>query len=124
MGIIDSIDEQILTILQANSRTSNAEIARQLGMAPSAIFERIKRLEERAYIEGFTARLNPKLLNLGQLAFVQVRSRDRISELGTAERLAEFPEVLQVHHIAGEDCHLLKGRARDTGALGPVFRNG
>src|SRR6516225_7236689 len=123
MGIIDTIDGQILTILQNNCRTSNAEIARQLGMAPSAIFERIKRLEERGYIEGFSARLNPKLLNLGLLAFVQVRSRDRVSGLDTAERLAQFPEVLEVHDIAGEDCYLVKVRAADTESLGRLLRN-
>jgi Lrp/AsnC family leucine-responsive transcriptional regulator len=124
MGIIDTIDCEILTILQRNSRISNAEIARQLGMAPSAIFERIKRLEERGYIEGFTVRLNPKLLSLGILAFVQVRSRDRLGDLSTAERLAAFPEVLEVHDVAGDDCYLLKVRASDTEALGRLLRNG
>jgi len=123
MGTIDTIDSQILTILQDNSRTSNAEIARQLDMAPSAIFERIKRLEERGYIQGFTARLNPKPLNLGLLAFVQVRSRDRVSDLTTAERLAAIPEVLEVHDVAGEDCYLLKVRAPDTEALGRLLRD-
>jgi Lrp/AsnC family transcriptional regulator, leucine-responsive regulatory protein len=122
--MIDSIDAQILTILQTNSRTSNAEIARQLSMAPSAIFERIKRLEERGNIEGFGARLNPRPLNLGLLAFIQVRSKDRVSELSTAQRLAQFPEVLEVHHVAGEDCYLLKVRAADTESLGRLLRNG
>lgn|SRR5262249_45501051 len=123
MGIIDGIDSQILTILQDNSRTSNAEIARQLGMAPSAIFDRIKRLEERGYIQSFTARLNPKQLDLGLLAFIQVRSRDRVSNLTTAERLAAIPEVLEVHDVAGEDCYLLKVRAPDTEALGRLLRD-
>ena len=123
MGIIDTIDSDILTILQENSRTSNAEIARQLDMAPSAIFERIKRLEEREYIQGFTARLNPRPLDLGLLAFIQVRSRDRVSDLSTAEQLARIPEVLEVHHVAGEDCYLLKVRAADTEALGRLLRD-
>jgi Lrp/AsnC family leucine-responsive transcriptional regulator len=93
-------------------------------MAPSAIFERIKRLEERGYIEGFGARLNPRLLSLGLLAFVQVRSKDRVSDLSTAQRLAQFPEVLEIHDIAGEDCYLLKVRAPDTESLGRLLRNG
>jgi Lrp/AsnC family leucine-responsive transcriptional regulator len=122
--MIDIIDSQILTILQNNSRTSNAEIARQLGMAPSAIFERIKRLEERGYIMGFSARLNPRPLDLGLLAFIQVRSKDPVSDLGTAERLAQLPEVLEVHHIAGEDCYLVKVRTADTESLGRLLRNG
>jgi len=50
--MIDAIDASILTILQSNARTSNAEIARQVGLAPSAVFERIKKLEERGVLDG------------------------------------------------------------------------
>ena len=52
--MIDGIDSSILKILQSNARTSNAEIARQVDLAPSAVFERIRKLEERGVIEGYT----------------------------------------------------------------------
>jgi len=120
--MINEIDMAILNILQKNARTSNAEIARQVGLAPSAVFERIRKLEERGVVLGYRAEINPKAVGLGQLAFTFVRSNDRPGGIGTAARLAEIPEVLEVHHVAGEDCFLVKARAADAEALGRLLR--
>ena len=121
--MIDDTDRQILTILQGNARISNAEIARQVGMAPSAILERIRRLEAKGVIQGYETRINPEALGLGLLAFVFVRSTDFAGETRTAELLGGFPEVQEVHHIAGEDCFLLKVRVRDAKTLGQLLRS-
>lgn len=120
--MIDEIDRQILNILQQNARTSNAEIARQVEMAPSAVLERIRRLEARGVIQGYEVRINPEALGQNLLAFVFVRSADFDSDLKTAEVLAAIPEVLEAHHIAGDDCYLLKVRTRDAKALGRLLR--
>jgi Lrp/AsnC family leucine-responsive transcriptional regulator len=120
--MIDEIDRQILNILQENARTSNAEIARQIDMAPSAVLERIRRLEAKGVIQGYEARINPEALGLGLLAFVFVRSKDMSDETKTAAALAAFPEVQEVHDIAGEDCFVLKVRARDAKSLGLFLR--
>jgi Lrp/AsnC family leucine-responsive transcriptional regulator len=120
--MINTHDAHILTILQRNSRTSNAEIARQVGLAPSAVFERIRKLEEKGIVQGYTARIDPHAVGLGLVAFTFVRSNDRPGGIRTAELLAEIPEVLEVHHVAGEDCFLVKVRAPDTEALGRLLR--
>ena len=120
--MIDEIDRQILNILQQNARTSNAEIARQIDMAPSAVLERIRRLEAKGVILGYEARINPEALGLGVLAFVFVRSRDFDGEAKTVELLSQIPEVLEAHHIAGEDCFLLKVRMPDAKSLGRLLR--
>lgn len=120
--MIDDIDLQILNILQQNARTSNAEIARQVEMAPSAVLERIRRLEARGVIQGYEVRINPEALGHNLLAFVFVRSADFDSDLKTAEVLAAIPEVLEAHHIAGDDCYLLKVRTRNAKALGRLLR--
>jgi Lrp/AsnC family transcriptional regulator, leucine-responsive regulatory protein len=120
--MIDSIDDEILKILQSNARTSNAEIARQVGLAPSAVFERIRKLEERRIIRGYRAEIDPRVIGLAQLAFTFVRSNDRPGGVVTGEKLAEIPEILEVHHVAGEDCFLIKARARDAEALGRLLR--
>lgn len=120
--MIDEIDRQILNILQQNARTSNAEIARQVEMAPSAVLERIRRLETRGVIQGYEVRINPEALGQNLLAFVFVRSSDFDSDLKTAAVLSAIPEVLEAHHIAGEDCYLLKVRTRDAKALGRLLR--
>ncbi|MBA3823099.1 MAG: Lrp/AsnC family transcriptional regulator [Ktedonobacterales bacterium] len=120
--MIDDIDRQILSILQHDARTSNAEIARQLCMAPSAILERIRKLETRQLIQGYEARLNPRALDLGLLAFISVRADERMGSASTGELLAALPEVQEVHHIAGEDCYLVKVRVASTEALGRLLR--
>ena len=120
--MIDDIDGKILSILQNDARTSNAEIARRLAMAPSAILERIRKLETRGLIEGYEARLNPKALDMGLLAFIYVRADERIGSRVIGDELAAFPEVQEVHHIAGEDCYLLKVRVDDTNALSDLLR--
>ena len=120
--MIDEIDSEIVKMLQTNCRTSNAEIARQVGLAPSAVFERIRKLEERGVIRAYRADVDPKAIALGQLAFIFIRSNDRPGGDATAAKLAKIPEILEVHHVAGEDCFLVKARARDAEALGRLLR--
>lgn len=122
LRMIDETDIRILSLLQDNARVPNAEIARQLGMAPSAILERIRKLEERGIIRGYPAEVDPKALGFGLMAYVFVRADDRGGGLDTGEALAAIPEVLEVHHIAGEDCFLAKVRTADTEALGALLR--
>lgn len=122
MRAIDETDLQILDLLQDNARLANAEIARRVGMAPSAVFERIRKLEERGVIVGYRPLLQPKQLDLGLLAFVFVRAEELPGEQTAGEALAALPEVLEVHHVAGEDCYLAKVRAADTEALGRLLR--
>ncbi len=120
--MIDATDREILKILQQNARVSNAEIARQVGMAPSAILERIRKLEARGVIKGYEVRIDPAALGLNLLAYILVRTRDFGGEVRTGETLAELEEVQEVHHIAGEDCFLVKARVRDARTLGRLLR--
>jgi Lrp/AsnC family leucine-responsive transcriptional regulator len=101
---------------------SNAEVARRVGMAPSAVFERIRKLEARGLVQAYEARVDPRALGLGVLAFVLIRADERVGSGEVGQRLARVPEVLEVHHIAGEDCYLVKLRVADTEALGKVLR--
>lgn len=118
--MIDEIDTQILIMLQMDARVSNAEIARCVGLAPSAILERIRKLEERGIIRGYRTDIDPKFFEFGLTAFVAVRSSECA---GIAEQeLGAIPEVLEVHDVAGEDSYLLKIRTKDTEALGQLLR--
>ena len=119
----DDIDRQIVTILQDDARISVAEIARQLGMAPSGILERIRKLEARGVIRGYEARLDPQALGRGLLAFIFVRADERVGSGAIGEQLAAIPDVQEVHHIAGEDCYLVKVRVENTEALAHLLRN-
>ena len=84
--MINELDGHILTILQKNARTSNAEIARQVGLAPSAVFERIRKLEEKGILQGYHARIDPHAVSLALVAFIFVRSNDRPGGVQTATR--------------------------------------
>ena len=120
--MIDELDRQIAMLLQQNARISNAEIARQVGLAPSAVFERIRKLEERDVLQSYNARIDPHAVGLSLVAFTFVRSNDRPGGIDTAAKLAEIPEILEVHHVAGEDCFLVKIRAADTEDFGRILR--
>ena len=119
--MLDATDLRILEILQQDARTSNAEIARQIELAPSAVFQRIRKLEEHGIIRGYHARIEPAALELGLLAFVAVQTTEGARAGETAELLASIPEVVEVHRVVGDDCFLLKVRVRDTGALGALL---
>ena len=120
--ILDDTDLQILEHLQTNARETQIEISRAVGLAPSAVLERIRKLEARGILKGYAAQIDPKALGLGLLAFVAVRSDEACAENRIAQSLAELEEVLEVHHVAGDDCYLIKVRARDAEHLGHLLR--
>ena len=124
--MLDEKDAKILELLQQDGRMTNVELARVVELTPSAMLERVRKLEERGFIKGYTALLDPHELGLGLLAFVFMRVDDRDDIIGsaesTAEALAALPSVLELHHLAGEDCFLLKVRARDTDDLYRVLK--
>jgi Lrp/AsnC family transcriptional regulator, leucine-responsive regulatory protein len=120
--MLDPVDRQILSLLQDNARIPQVEIARAVGLAPSAVLERLRKLEARGVISGYEARIDPRALGQRLLAFIAVRTTNRPGETRAAAELAAVPEVLEVHHVAGEDCLLLKVRVRDPEHLSQILR--
>lgn len=112
--MIDKIDMTILSILQDSGRTSNADIARAVGMAPSAVLERMRKLERKGVIRGFEAVLRPKDVGFTLTAFTFVRADEGVGSTDIGKALARVPGVLETHYTAGQDSYLLKVRARDT----------
>ncbi|MBV5318425.1 MAG: Lrp/AsnC family transcriptional regulator [Desulfobulbaceae bacterium] len=120
--MLDDISLKILKILQEKARIPNVEVARQVEMAPSAVLERIRKMERQGIIDGYEVRLNPAQFDRRQIAFIEIRTRlvgDR-PETGTA--LAAIPEIQEVHYVAGEDCYLVKLRVADTAELAAIIR--
>lgn len=118
--MIDDIDKDILNMIQQDGRISNAEIARKVNLAPSAVLERVRKLEERKVIRGYAATVDAKQVGFGLTAFVSVKTNECGD--GTDELLAQIPEVLEVHDVAGEDSYLLKVRASDPEDLAVLLR--
>ena len=120
---LDKTDLHILRLMQENARISNADLARELGMAPSGVLERVKKLEQKGVIQQATIRINPDALQQKMLAFIFMKAADGPGCNDTAKLLAKIPEVQEVHHIAGDDCYLVKVRTYDSASLVHLMRN-
>jgi Lrp/AsnC family leucine-responsive transcriptional regulator len=120
--MIDDISLKILKILQRKARIPNVEVARQVGMAPSAVLERIRKLEKMGFIDGYEVRLNPERFGKSQVAFINIRTGGKINEANLVKNLASIPQVQEIHYVAGGDSYLLKVRETDTKALGRLVR--
>ncbi|SMO68550.1 Lrp/AsnC family transcriptional regulator [Solitalea koreensis] len=114
---LDDIDIKILSLIQDDACKSNSELAKQLGMAPSGILERVRKLEKKGVIESYNTRINPLALDQKLLAFIFIKSNESFGSMQLAEDIANLTEVQEVHHIAGDDCYLLKIRTTDSQSL-------
>ena len=121
--MIDAVSLKILKILQKKARIPNVEVARQVGMAPSAVLERIRKLEKQGFIDGYEVRLNPKRFAKSLVAFVRVKIKKLGDEKKIGEKLTRIAAVQEVHYVAGEDAFLVKVRAADTEDLGGLIRD-
>ena len=120
--MIDDISLKILKILQKKARIPNVEVARQVNMAPSAVLERIRKLEKTGYIDGYEVRLNPEKFKRNLVAFIIVVTDSRDNMAQTGKQLAAVPEIQEVHHITGEDGFFVKVRVSDVAELGKLIR--
>jgi Lrp/AsnC family leucine-responsive transcriptional regulator len=118
---MDVTDRKILSILLLTASTSKAEIARKIGLAASAVSERLRRLEESGFIERYEARLNARALGKPLLAFIFVTDAKPTRDFDTGKALESVTGLEELHKIAGEDCYLMKVRAADTDELNTII---
>ncbi|MFC3612505.1 Lrp/AsnC family transcriptional regulator [Lutimaribacter marinistellae] len=115
MSDIDSVNAELLTLLQNDGRMTNAKLAERIGMSETPCWRRLKRLEESGIIEGYQANLNRRKLGLGVMAFVQLRCSEH-DQAATAEfqRIVQTtPNILACHNTTGADDFLLIVVAKD-----------
>ena len=120
---LDHTDRQLLDLLQQNGLQSMAELSKAIGVAPSTLNDRVKRLGRLGVISGTHAHLDPHALGLDLLAFVFVGWSDGIVEADFLKRIAAAREVLECHHVTGGWNYLLKVRVKDTRALEGFLAN-
>jgi Lrp/AsnC family transcriptional regulator, leucine-responsive regulatory protein len=113
----DPIDYKILDLLQTDAQTTQMDIAAAVGLSQPAVADRVRKLEESGAIVGYVARLDPRAMGNDIRAFVGVRISHPRHHEGFARRIAEVPEVLECHRVAGLDSYLLKVVTRDTESL-------
>lgn len=115
---LDRIDRKILRELQANARITNTELARRVSLSPTPCAERVRILETQGFIQEYRAKLDPGLLKLELLVFVEISlirtSPDVFDEF--REAVKELPMVLECHLVSGNFDYLIKARVADMNA--------
>jgi Lrp/AsnC family leucine-responsive transcriptional regulator len=125
MTKISKIDRNILRILQKDGRISYTDLARQVGLSVTPCIERVKRLEKNGYIDGYTATLNPELLDAGLVVFVQIRlnhtSQENFEEF--RDSVMSLQNVQSCFLVSGNYDYLLKARVADMSAYRELLGN-
>ena len=116
--MLDTIDQQIIKLLQINGKATIKEIANKLNLTTSPIFERIKRLEKEEIIKGYTALVDPKKVDKGQIVFCNISMPNyNDKNIKEFENKVDFmPEVLECYHIAGVVDYQMKVLVKDIDA--------
>lgn len=122
---LDPIDRKILRFLREDGRMSHAAIAKEVGLSGPAVHERVRKLEQRGVIAGYTALLDPDTLGRPHVAFTLVTlapGNETAVDEPIVARICDEPDVLEFHRIAGEDCYLVKIRAATNKDLEKLLR--
>jgi len=116
--VLDRTDRRILECLQADGRISNVQLARKVNLTATPCIERVKRLERQGYIRGYTALLDPELVDASLLVFVEIdlshTSPDAFRQFRDEAR--KLPEIMDCHLVSGNFDYLIKARVSDMKA--------
>ena len=109
MSALDSIDQQIITLLQSNGKMNNKEVANKIGLSVTPTFERIKRLERIGVIQGYTALINRKAIgkDLKVVCQVSLKSHEKDGIDVFENAIKELKEVSHAYHVAGATDYML-----------------
>jgi DNA-binding Lrp family transcriptional regulator len=110
---IDEIDQQIITLLKADGRTSARALARVIGMSPGAVLERVARLESSGVIKGYHAEVDPAALGLNVKVMIGLQIQQEPSLTDIINALTELPEVVDVHVVSGQWDLVVIAQVRD-----------
>ena len=118
-GSLDALDCKILGVLQADGRATNVELAARVHLSAPQCFRRVRSLEERGVIRGYTAQVLPEALGLGVAAYVSLNIAGeqfgRVRDIEASIRA--FPQILECHTVSGDYDYLLKVVAHDLKSL-------
>jgi Lrp/AsnC family transcriptional regulator len=124
MKQMDKKDLQILRVLQSNADLSMAEVADRCAMSKTAVWRRVRDLEQKGVIRGRVTLLNAEVMGFGLTVFALVRTNQHSDEWFTkfASAVASIPEILDFHRTSGNIDYLLRIVARDMRHYDEVYR--
>jgi Lrp/AsnC family leucine-responsive transcriptional regulator len=114
---LDDIDRQILDLLQRDARMTNAAIAAEVGLTAPSVFERVRKLEQRGVIRGYTVNIDPAALGKPMTAFIRLTAAFDDRYDSGVKAIGQDPDVLECYNVAGEDCLILKIKCGSPGDL-------
>ncbi len=117
VSLLDQIDLKILYILQFDGRRRLADIAAEVDLSTPAVMERVKKLEASGVIRGYQALIDSKKVGKDITAFIGVSIGNQRDMDRFANQMARYPDVLECHHVTGDESFILKVKAANTGAL-------
>jgi Lrp/AsnC family leucine-responsive transcriptional regulator len=115
--LLDQIDLKILYILQNYGRRRLAEIAEEVDLSAPAVMERVKKLESTGVIKGYQALLDSKKIGKDITAFIGVSIGNQRDMNNFAARMLHHGDVLECHHVTGDESFILKVKSANTGSL-------
>ncbi|RKT01681.1 Lrp/AsnC family leucine-responsive transcriptional regulator [Chryseobacterium defluvii] len=115
MEHLDNKDLQLLRLLQKDAKLTVKELAKEVNLSPSPVFERVKRLEQEGYVKKYAAILDAEKLNLGFTVYCQLKLKSNDSYLAVEfeREILEIEEVAECYSISGDFDFLLKVYVRD-----------
>jgi Lrp/AsnC family leucine-responsive transcriptional regulator len=119
--LLDDVGWRILVELQEDGRVPFAELGRRVGLSTPAVIERVRRLEEAGVIIGYHAVVDPAAIGRGVVAIVRVQAASNETSASLGRVLADCPEVVEAHHITGEDCFSCRVHVGSVGELERVI---
>jgi Lrp/AsnC family leucine-responsive transcriptional regulator len=118
--MLDDIDRRLLEILIKDARISLKELAAQVGLSSPSVSERVRRLEERGVIRGFTVEIDPQALGYQLQAIVRIRPLP--GKLHIVQKLIEdMPEFGECDKVTGDDCFVARLYVRSIERLDGIL---
>jgi Lrp/AsnC family transcriptional regulator, leucine-responsive regulatory protein len=107
---VEDLDRRIVDLLAKDGRISFTDLGKALGMSTSAVHQRVRRLEQRGVVKGYTAKLDHSALGQQMTAFISITPLDPAAPDDIPERLHEVPQIEECHSVAGDENYILKVR--------------
>ncbi|MGL5865703.1 MAG: Lrp/AsnC family transcriptional regulator [Dermatophilaceae bacterium] len=107
---MEEVDQRIVALLAGDGRISYTDLGKALGMSTSAVHQRVRRLEERGVVRGYTARVDHGQLGRALTAFISITPLDPAAPDDIPDRLRTVPEIEECHSVAGDENYILKVR--------------
>jgi Lrp/AsnC family leucine-responsive transcriptional regulator len=115
--MLEELDARIAAVLAADGRCSYTDLAEKVGLSVSAVHQRVRRLEKRGVIRGYTAQIDSEQIGLPLTAFVSLTPIDPAAPDDYPQRLAAMPEIEACHSVAGVESYIVKVRVQSPAAL-------